>query len=905
MNFSAKLWKQGALCLVRILFHEQIFIWLMRVSLVISFFLITSFELLLAMSSKAQDISKDKVNISLRDESLVSGLKQIEQQTSLRFFYRKAELKKLPDLTLPPATRTVENALQLLLANTFLSFREVEGSILIEKSDLQTPYQIKGRVVDADKKGIAFATATLYKRKQDKALMSTQTDTAGYFVLAAIEKGDYVVSLSTVGMDTLSISLSLAALVEIQLPELNLGSKVTQLSEVSITSQKPMLERKIDRMVFNISNSIAAQGMDLSQALALTPMLRVTDNNISIVGKSGVAVMINDRILNIGGLDLINYLRSLRSDDVEKIEVITTPPAKYEAQGNSGLINIVLKKNPAMGWSGNASTSFQQTTYAGYANNLNLNYQSNKISSSFKLRQYDRTMHPTEEINVLGTNAILSTDSRKDMVYGYGGNLSTNYRINKKADVGFIYDLSKLHYDMDISNQTVYQTNRITDSVLNTFSEQRNPTFTQTLNLYYDQKLDTTGKKLSAGFNYFSTLPKNSVDFETISEQTVMTDVVRNYSDLNYKIWSTQLDLTLPYSWLDVESGLRFTNFDNNSDIGYYNLTGSNYQLDPSKSNLFDYNEQNIAGYFSLQKDLSKKWSAKVGLRYEYSIVDGLSPTTGETSNSRYGKLFPSIYLSFKPKIDHTISFSYSKRINRPTFRSLNPFRWYTNPYTYYTGNPFLQPSFNDNFELAYLYKGIFSLTLYEQKLSNGSGRIVEVDKNIKVVNYKNYLTQYSSGAEATLALRLFSWWENREFVSFNFVHGTSALKEVSLRDGSSFYYSTNNTFMLSKLVNIFLNFWHTLPSTQGNVYGQSTYDLSAGIKLIMLNNKLQLNASADDLLKSTVSKGNVYYQGFTQTYNNYYDSRKLSLSLTYSFGGSKVTGNKKQVNFRETQRAN
>lgn len=905
MNFSAKLWKRGALCLVRILSHKQNFIWLMRVSLVVSFFLITSFELLLAMSSKAQNIYTDKVNINLQDESLLSGLKQIEDQTSLRFFYRKADLKKIPSLTLPPATRTVENALQLLLANTFLSFREVEGSILIEKSDLQTPYQIKGRVVDVNKEGIGLATATIHKSGQSKALRPTQTDTAGYFVLTAIEKGDYVISLSAVGMDSLSISISLAGTPEIQLPELVLSSKVMQLNQVNITDQKPMLERKIDRMVFNISNSIAAQGVDLSQALALTPMLRVTDNSISIVGKSGVAVMINDRILNIGGSDLINYLKSLRSDDVEKIEVITTPPAKYEAQGNSGLINIVLKKNQSMGWSGNASTSFQQTTYAGYANNLNLNYQSNKISSSFKLRQYDRTMRPTEEINVLGMNAILSTDSRKDMIYGYGGNLSTNYQINKNADVGFIYDVGKLFYDKDISNRTVYQTNQITDSILNTFSEQRNPTFSQTLNLYYDQNLDTAGKKLSVGFNYFSTLPKNLVDFETTSEQTMMTDIVRNYSDLNYKIWSTQVDLTLPYSWADVESGLRFTNFDNNSDIGYYNLTGSNYQLDPSKSNLFDYNEKNAAGYFSLQKDLSKKWSAKVGLRYEYSIVDGLSTTTGETNNSRYGKLFPSIYLSFKPKIDHTISFSYSKRINRPNFRALNPFRWYSNPYTYYTGNPFLQPSFNDNFELSYLYKGILSFTFFEQKLSNGFGGIVEVDKNIKVLNFRNYLTQYTTGADATLVLKPFSWWENREIVSFNFVHGTSTLQEVSLQEGSSFYYSTNNTFTLNKTLNIFLNFWHTLPSTQGNVYSQSIYDLSAGIKVTMLNNKLRLNASAEDLLKSTVSKGNVYYQNFTQTYNNYYDSRKFSLSLTYTFGGSKVTGNKKQVNFKETQRAN
>ncbi len=905
MNFSAMLRKAGGVCPALIFFNRRSIIWLMRVSIIISFVLLCSFELLSANVSKAQDIHVDQVNIGLQNASLVQALKQIEQQTTLRFFYRKADLKQLPPVDLPPETRTVERTLQLLLANTFISFRQLESNVLLERNAYQTGYEIKGRVVDMEHKGIPFATAILKKRGDRQILNAVQADNSGQFLLKATDKGDYLVSLSSVGMDSSTVSVSLSGMRVIQLPEITLNKKVTHLGEVTVTANKPMLERKIDRMVFNLPNSIAAKGLDLSQALALTPMLRVTDNGVSVVGKSGVSVMINDRILNISGADLINYLRSLRSDDVEKIEVITTPPAKYEAQGNSGLINIVLKKNQSLGWSGNASSSYQQATYGGYGNDLNINYQSKKLSTSLKLRRYDRTTHPTEEINVIGRNSILSSDSRKDMVHGYGGNLSTNYHVNEKADIGLIYDLGQLHYDMDINNRTVYRTDQITDSVLNTFSQQRNTTLTHTLNVYYDQKLDKSGKKISTGINYFSTAPKNEVDFRTTSERTAMTDLVRNFSDLNYKIWSAQTDLTLPYRWANVETGTKFTNFDNNSDIGYYNLINGNYALDPAKSNLFNYDEKNIAGYISLQKDLGKKWSTKAGLRYEYSMTNGYSPGTGETSRNRYGKSFPSVYLTYKPNTDHTFSLNYSKRINRPSFRALNPFRWYSNPYTYSTGNPFLQPSFNDNFELAYLFKGIFSITLYEQKLSNGFGRIVEVDNALKTVNYKNYLSQYNTGVEASLSFKPFPWWENREFLSYSMVHGRSALAEVLLQDGSSVYYSTYNTFVLSKKVNVFLNFFQTLPSTQGNVYSKSIYDLSAGIKLGLMNNKMQLNASVDDILKSYVSRGDLYFKDLTQTYNNYYDQRRSTISLIYTFGRSKVTGNKKQVNFRETQRAN
>jgi len=803
---------------------------------------------------------------------------------------------------LRPLTKTPDPMKKII---SLLLFLLVITRMHAEKSLQQTGYEIKGRVVDQQHRPFPFATVGIRRAGDAKAVQATRTDTGGYFKILATEKGDYILSVSAIGMDSLSVALTLADVKVVELPELMLIAVSKQLKEVTIAASKPLLERKIDRIIFNVDQSIAAKGMDLTQALALTPMLRVTDDGVSIVGKSGVAIMINDRILNLSGADLINYLKSLRSDDIERIEVITTPPAKYEAQGNSGLINLVIKKNPNFGWSGSYSSSYQQATYGGYANNLNLNYQSPKLSTSLKLRQYDRDTHPTEEIDILGTQSILSNDSRKDMVYGFGANLSADYKASDKADIGFIYDIGKLNYDMDILNRTIYQYNNHIDSILTTLSNHKNPALSQTLNLYYDQKLGKSGEKLSTGFNYFSTTPTNDVNFTTTSDQSPIAQVVRNTSNLDYKISAVQTDLTLPYKALDVETGLKFTNFDNNSDVGYFNLLQNNYVEDPTKSNVFDYNEQNFAAYVSAQKDFSKKWSAKAGLRYEYSIIDGHSRDSTDGSHFRYGKLFPSFYLAYKPDQDNTYSFSYSRRINRPGFQALNPFRWYSNPYSYYTGTPTLQPSFNDNFDLTYLYKGIFSFDLYVQKLSNGFGRIVTVDSTLKIVNYQNYLTQYNSGAEVTLAVNPFPWWENREFLSFNISNSSSAIPQVLTENGSAFYYSTYNTFTLSKIMHFYANFYESLPATTGNVHSRSFYNLSSGLKLALANNNLQLNAGVDDILHSAVSKGYISYETFTQTFNNYYDARKLTVSITYIFGKSKVQGDKKQVNFKETQRAN
>lgn len=908
MNYSAKLWKQQRYdqnTVVQLL-SNQTFIQFMRTSFIILLISLTTFQLLLATSSRAQDMKKEKIQIAFQDASLSLALKKIEMESPFRFYYRKSEIRRITSINLPLGLRTVDQTLQALLAQTSLSFRQVGTNILIEKKTAVTAFEIHGRIVEIGHQGIPFAKVSLKKRGEDYLIDAVQTDTAGYFKLVVAQKGEYMMNVSAMGMDSLSLGLSLLDSPIVKLPDIVLTPKATQLQQVTIVAKKPMIERKIDRMVFNVGSSIATKGTDLTQALALTPMLRVGNDGISIIGKSGVAVMINEKMVNISGSDLINYLRSLRSDDIEKIEVITSPPAKYEAQGNSGLINIVLKGNPNMGWSGSSTLTYAQTTFPAYAGNLSLNYQSKRLSSSFKLRQYHTATRPTEEIGIVGQNSILNRDVRKDVVSGLGGNFSTDYKLSNKSNIGLIYDIGKLNYDIDIDGISSFQTGSITDSVLVTTTRQDNPAVTQTLNMYHDLKIGKAGKRLNSGFNFFSTLPANTTDFLTQSDQQQQAAIVRNTSNLDYTIWALQSDLTLPYPWALVETGLKFTDFSNNAEVAYYNFKNQQYLIDLLKSNLFNYDEKNMAGYLSVQRDLGKQWSTKAGLRYEYSMINGYSPSSNQNNSSQYGRFFPSFYLTYKPNSNHTIGFNYSKRINRPNFRALNPFRWYTNPYSYSTGNPLLEPSFNHNLELSYLYKGKLSLTVYRHKLVNGYGRLTFVDSELlKVVDYRNYLSQYSSGFEASISHAFYPWWENREFISLNFTNSKTALAEVILKDGSSFYYSTYNNFTMTKSFSLFLNFWHSPSATQGNTYTKGRSALSSGFRIAMDNNRLQLNVSADDIFKTATTEGQTYYQQYTQTFNNYYDARRVSLSLSYAFGKDKVKGNRKQVKFNETQRAN
>ncbi|PQA91721.1 hypothetical protein B0A69_18055 [Chryseobacterium shigense] len=682
---------------------------------------------------------------------------------------------------------------------------------------------------------------------------------------------------------------------------------IKQIKEVILEKKKKLIEKKIDRTVFNVENSIFSSGADLAQVLSGTPMLSVSDNSVSIVGKSGVAVMVNDKLLNLSGTDLINYLRSLRSDDVSRVEIITTPPAKYEAQGNSGILNIILKKNTKLGWNGILSSSYIQTTYVGNANNLTLNYNSNKITSSLRLRQFERPSKAVELIDIIGTNSILSADKRKDQFKGAGANFSFDYKLNQNSNIGVIYDISKSHSDMDIFNRSIYQTNGIQDSLLTTSSEHRKPILTHSLNVYYDYKIDSLGKKLSIAGNYFSNSPDAEVNFQTIADYTPGIQKIRNLSNLDYQIVSGQADLYLPFKWGTLETGLKFTHFMNDSNIKYLSFKNDQYIMDTGRSNYFEYKENNAAAYVSVYKSLGEKWSAKAGLRYEYSTIDGYSETAGERNKNEYGRLFPSAYLEYKANENNTLSVNYSKRINRPNFTALNPFRWYSNPYSFYTGNPFLSPSYNHNVELSYLYKNRFSVTVYGQKLINGYGRITSLTQGIKEVNYKNYLTQYDAGLNASLYTNVTKWWENNTNIVSFYSESESSIPEVVPQNGVSMYYTINNTFTINKEKSVLflLNFYHYLPNKQGNTYIGNISNLSAGFRFSLMEKKLRVNMMVEDIFRGTQSKGKIFYDEFTQFYNNYYDTRRFTLNLTYSFGNKNIKTNNKQIQLEEKNRAN
>lgn len=902
MNISAKMRRPGGLyaCLSgAIELNKSFILQLMRVSVVVTLLILTTVQVLMAGTARGQNMQTDKVTIGLRNESLADAIKKIEQQTSLRFYYRKAEIKAISNLNLPVEARTIEQTLQELLQNSFLSFRQIEGNILIERN-AQAGYEIKGRVVDINHKSIPFANVAIKQVATNKLIQATQTDTGGYFRLAATEKGNYLIKISEISKDSLSLALTLGETKTIQLPDIILSAVIKQLQQVTITIKAPMLERKIDRLIYNLNNSIMASGSSLFEALQAAPLLTVSDAGVSMVGKGSVGIMIDEKIIYLSGSDLANYLKTLRAENVEKIEIITTPPAKYEAQGSGGLINIILKKNQSLGWRGSVSSTYIRNASSSYNNSLALFFRSKKISSSFTFNQSNYHGIINESINIIGQpNQILSNEQRRSYTPGVQTGLSLDYALNKHNNIGFIYNISGNRGNTAFSNSYSFVTGNTVDSVLKTNGDISRPLFTQTLNLYHDLKLDSNGKKLSSSVNFFTNRPELNNDFVSASEKAYAA--VRSNSLSKYNIWSVQSDLTLPYKWAKTETGAKFATYNNRANLAYYNLINDASILDKTRSNDFDYSESNLAAYYSMESELSKKWAAKAGLRYEYTIMDGYSPTLNQRNQRNYGALFPTAYLVYKADADNTFSINYSKRINRPRLNQLNPFVYYTNIYTSLTGNPLLLPSYSDNFELNYLFKGIFSLTMFTQHTSDEIASLITVKGPLQVYSAGNFLTRDNLGAYASFNKALFKWWENNTSASFFYAASKSQITDIPGQTGFSTSFNINNSFKASNVLSFYLNYSQNFPSTSGNIYTYTQRNFRTGARLKLLKNNLIISPS---YFLGSVSRYDIHYNGFVQTQYTDYNYNTFNLNLTYLFGRSKVSGNDKNISFDEKRRA-
>ena len=787
--------------------------------------------------------------------------------------------------------------------------------IFLLQNQVFSQIKISGQINDEKNNPVEFIEIQL-KNRDSIIVRSELTDQGGKFLVEA-EKGEYTLFVRQIGETYHMQKINLSK--DIYIGVINITLKAKELEEIIVVSKKKLIERKVDRIVFNVDQSIVSQGVDAIEVLQRTPKVDISKGSIQLVGKSSLGVMINGKLLNLSSAEIESYLRTIRSENISKIEVITTPPSKYDAQGNSGLINIILKKNSSEGWKGNFSTTYIQRTYGGFIPSTSIFYNSKKVSLSFNLSADTEAKKPTSRTNIdFDTNYRNATETRKESSKGLTAGINLNYSINDKNDIGFLYSSNFWDTRQNGRNENKFFTasTNVLDSIQNTPFYNKNKYNYHSLSTYYDLKIDSLGKKMNINFNLLTKDNKNNRDFSTSSyignyENLNFYNAAINNSHSKFNVYSLNVDFTLPYKFANIETGSKITFVENNSEIEFFKNTLGNPIFDPTKSNEFNYKERVTAFYVSANKEIGEKWTAQFGLRFESTQTIGNSLTLNTKQKNNFSNLFPSAYLTYDPNENNSFSIAYSKRIERPTFSEVNPFRVYSDFYSYETGNPNLLPMLTDNIELSYIFKNNLSLTLYGSRLNQGRDylTITNNSDNSVISTPQNYYNQNTLGIDISYTYEPFKWINSFNSLSAYYNNSKSYIGNITLPnfEGYGSYFSSKNTFTLNKNKTTFLllNFFQSFPNTEGFLksYNRASFDF--GFKFMQFNKNLQVSLIAYDLFAQNRNRGIETYPNYRYSTNIYNDIRNITLSLNYKFGNNKVKTNNKRIENSESQRLN
>ncbi|WP_162235774.1 TonB-dependent receptor [Pedobacter sp. Leaf216] len=791
-------------------------------------------------------------------------------------------------------------------------FYKILAVIIIVFTFLSSSAQIKlsGIITDQEDKTLPYVTVKIISAKNQ--VNYTQTDSAGLYHFNNLRAGKYVIAYSVINYKAENRALTLNAdtIINIQL-----NASLNALKDVQIDAKKVLIEKKIDRTIFNAEHSVSAIGTDALELLAKVPGVRVLNDKVSLVGKGEVNVMINDKLVVLSGDELSNYLKSIPSANISKIEIITNPPAKYDAQGNNGLINILMKKVANNGFKGSINTALTKASYFTASTGANLSYRENKITVSANLNFRKGSLVPFEQSDVFyptQTWNIVNKDRNFRTVPS--GQVGIDYQASPKTVLGLSYNggLTNFHSEENIKTKVYNKTGNL-DSVLNADANAIIESHYHSANIYLKQNLDSTGKQLTVNGDWFTYVDDKSRFFNNTSyfqSGLIIPGSFAEYlstSKQNIDLYTLKADIDLPYKTFKVSFGTKLSMIKNQSDLAFYQFRNTVYEVDPAQSNVFNYQENTQALYINYNKT-SKQWDFQAGLRGEYTQVDGKS--ADDQNRNKYFRLFPTVYLVYRANDKNTFSINYGRRINRPAYRKLNPFRWYNNQYAYAEGNPFLQPSYNDNIEISHSYKSLLTTSLSFSYTANGFNDInfINVATNIQSAKPVNFITGYHYQLSNMVNLNPVKWLESINQLDVYYDISNSNIPETQNNlKGFGAYFSSLNQFAFNQSKTILgeASFWYQFASVDGLNRNKSQYNVDLGIKALLFHKKMQVAISATDVLKTNQYRYSSLINDIKQEYNNYYDSRQLRITFRYNFGNDKIKQQDRKLGNEEERRRN
>ncbi len=679
--------------------------------------------------------------------------------------------------------------------------------------------------------------------------------------------------------------------------------KEFELKEVVVVASRPVLKQAPDRIVYMTKNDPYALGLNGMQVLDRIPRVSVTNDQVSVAGKSSVKYIIDGHLLEMPDEAIALHLKNLQSTGIEKVELLTTPPAKYAAAANVAYISITTR-NEALGTRGNVWGNSTVREDFSYLLGGNISHSTRKIELSADVSWQDiKGINDLDRTYTFSDYIRTSDRTNRFTNRTLGVNGLFKYKFNSMISAGAIVNFSMMRFNSNILDKTI-------DNGISSFSQSLSPARPNnaiTLTAFGDWTLDGKGNMLSLIYNFFNRHANSFSDVMTwqgVDNPTRLTDDGTN----KYRIHSVKLDAALPFTSFRIDAGAAYIGVDNNTALQVSDLLNNNWITNTLQSNTFKYDEKTIAIYVSAEKSVSGNFFGKLGLRYEYTDVKGVQQADNMHHNKSYGYLFPSLNLSWnKPNVGK-FSVSYSMGIARPDFGNLNPFRYYTTVSDYFSGNPDLDPSISHNAEINYSFKGIYAV-LYNSYNHNTIGNITRFNADGSQYTLpENCLNTNKTGLYASYNRSLFSWWNLK--LGGEVFYSVAKSKVSDFKEANDHGWSgkleLNTSWMLNKQKTLILNlrFSHYFPWKDRMVHYSSISLIGCDIRYSLLDNCLNLALAVNDPFGWNITKSKAYYNNYIVNTRNDVHSNAFTFRVSWSFGRNKVNNVYRDSKERESSRA-
>jgi len=783
------------------------------------------------------------------------------------------------------------------------------GAISISiASFAQSNGKISGTIKEGGNQQILKGASISLLHSSDSSLAKASiTDKDGNFFFENINQGIYFLTASYIGRKTVnSKSFVLSAdkpTVVVEVLQLLPNDK--DLKEVSVISKKAFIERKIDKTVVNVDASVTNAGSTAMDVLEKSPGVTVDkDGNISLKGKQGVMIMLDGKPSFLSGAELANLLRNMSAANLDQIEIMTNPSAKYDAAGNSGIINIKTKKTKQKGMNGSLTLGYGQGVYAKTNNSLNLNYRNGKFNIFSTLSVNQRKNYQHLDIKRVYKNMDQSVtaifDQNARMLHNNGSNsakIGVDYYASKKTTIGFVVS-GFINPEKQTNLNTSYLKNGfgIVDSVAVSTGSEDGSWKNGAINFNLRHQFDSAGREFIMDIDY---MDYNATKTQPFSNITYLPNgTVSNSNQLVgelpsvIKIYSAKADYTHPVkNIVKIETGIKtsFVNTDNTA--GYFNIINDVKHPDYEKSNRFRYKENINAAYFNASKEI-KKWGFQAGLRLENTNYSGNQFGNPQRTDSSFTKsyvgLFPTMFVSYNANEKNQFSFSYGRRINRPAYEDLNPFMFYLDKYTYGEGNPFLRPSYANVLEMSHTFQQWLTTTVNYSHTKDLFSEIFEPRGYATVIKQGNLASADNASISVSAQKPLTKIWTLIVYSEANY----SQYKGLTFgnsekRTGNTYLVNINNQFKFNKGWSAELSGFYRTKGIEGQVSINPLSQVNAGVQKEILKKKGTLKLNIRDAFFSMVQNGKLDILNTDASFHQYGDSRVVSLNFTYRFGKS------------------